>query len=113
MWGALGVGEQNLKMAAVTVAINGVSRPIVVPWRNKGVFDTMIDAIVRSSRGRMQGLVGGGCKMQASWRIGGASRLLIHLDDIYLRELGLRNFDCTLKERGMAEMIFWCPTAQQ
>lgn len=50
------MGEQTPKMAAVTVAFDGVYRRIAVPWRDKGVFDTMIDAVVRASRGRLHGL---------------------------------------------------------
>lgn len=55
-WGALDGAEQYPKMVAVTVALDSVSRPIVVPWRNKGVFDTMVAAVIRASRGRLQGL---------------------------------------------------------
>lgn len=43
-------------MVVVTVAVDGVSRPIAVPWRNKNVFEMMVDAVIRASRGWMQGL---------------------------------------------------------
>lgn len=55
--GKLWVGADSIqKMAVVTVAVDGVSRPIAVPWRNKDVFEMMVDAVVRASRGWMQGL---------------------------------------------------------
>ena len=48
-WRALGTA-QKADMAVVTVSVPGASRPLVVPWRDKELFETMMEVVMRASR---------------------------------------------------------------
>ncbi|MCJ1468113.1 hypothetical protein MMC07_006741 [Pseudocyphellaria aurata] len=44
-WGALGEDQLQPRMAAVKVSMEGISRPVVVLWRNKEGFSRMMDMV--------------------------------------------------------------------
>lgn len=48
-WGTLSEEQHQLRMVAVKVIIEGVSRPIVVLWRNKEGFERMMETVLKQA----------------------------------------------------------------
>ena len=48
-WRTVGGAAQKADMAAVTVSVPGASRPLVVPWKDKERFETMMEMVMRAS----------------------------------------------------------------
>ena len=63
------MGENRTRKSLV--AIDGASWPIVMPSGMKGMFDIMVDAVVKASKARMQNLeVDVRCKHAGPWGLG-------------------------------------------
>ena len=48
-WGIMGGQERNAVMAAVSVVLVGVTWPMVIPWRNKDGFETMLEIVTKAA----------------------------------------------------------------
>lgn len=55
-WGALGEERHQPRMAAVKVTIEGMSRPMVVLWRDQESFKTMMDMVLEQAAGKQKNL---------------------------------------------------------